>query len=306
VLPIEVLKKGILVAATVGTILTLINQYDWVFGASPLRLIPLVLTYLVPFCVFLFGAYGAGSASDLSHEDTVRATAKGIDLRECSLFDRSLQSLDDLSQKVFDNASQVNSEATDRVVYTEQAHGLVEGLAQEAETTKHKAALMVSDAVSLRSDTTESLTQAQVLVSQIRGAATWAESMRSLLEVFSQDFQQIREVVNVIKGIAGQTNLLALNAAIEAARAGDLGRGFAVVADEVKSLAHKTGEHLARINDNLEKLEVAEAQVLRESSEFSENMNKVLGNRATVQSSSDNMGLSQRLLSEVTQMKQLI
>jgi methyl-accepting chemotaxis protein len=54
--------------------------------------------------------------------------------------------------------------------------------------------------------------------------------------------QEIGDVVNLIRHIAGKTNLLALNATIEAARAGEAGRGFAVVASEVKSLAVQTAK----------------------------------------------------------------
>jgi methyl-accepting chemotaxis protein len=59
--------------------------------------------------------------------------------------------------------------------------------------------------------------------------------------------QEIGEVVNLIRHIAGQTNLLALNATIEAARAGEAGRGFAVVASEVKSLAVQTAKATEKI-----------------------------------------------------------
>jgi methyl-accepting chemotaxis protein len=65
------------------------------------------------------------------------------------------------------------------------------------------------------------------------------ESEQSVQKLRS-DFDQVVNVLGVIKAIADQTNLLALNAAIEAARAGDQGRGFAVVADEVRQLAQRT------------------------------------------------------------------
>jgi len=47
--------KAFAVALIVGSILLCINQFDALFGQSKIRLIPALLTYCVPFVVFLLG-----------------------------------------------------------------------------------------------------------------------------------------------------------------------------------------------------------------------------------------------------------
>jgi len=44
-------RRSIGVAVVVGTILNLINQGDALFGAMPVNLTKIVLTYAVPYCV---------------------------------------------------------------------------------------------------------------------------------------------------------------------------------------------------------------------------------------------------------------
>jgi len=89
---------------------------------------------------------------------------------------------------------------------------------------------------------------AQLVTHSVEEAQATNERMTSLTDAV----QEIGDVVNLIRNIAGQTNLLALNATIEAARAGEAGRGFAVVASEVKSLAVQTAKATEQIATQIE------------------------------------------------------
>jgi methyl-accepting chemotaxis protein len=88
-----------------------------------------------------------------------------------------------------------------------------------------------------------------------RGIAEQAAEADRLTRELAATLQRIREVADLIAGVADQTNLLALNASIEAARAGDAGRGFKVVADEVKELAARSGQSSADISATIDGLE---------------------------------------------------
>lgn len=98
------------------------------------------------------------------------------------------------------------------------------------------------------------------MIGIMQSLAGTMDDARDAIARLAEDSNQVSSMLNVIHDIAGQTNLLALNAAIEAARAGESGRGFAVVADEVRSLAAKSQQSAAEIEQVLARLHATSQQ----------------------------------------------
>tara|TARA_R110002126_G_scaffold39191_3_gene116436 strand:- start:1014 stop:1232 length:219 start_codon:yes stop_codon:yes gene_type:complete len=51
-----IIKRGVIVSIVVGTLLTLINQFEQIAGLQAINPWKAGLSYLVPFCVSVFSA----------------------------------------------------------------------------------------------------------------------------------------------------------------------------------------------------------------------------------------------------------
>ena len=122
-------------------------------------------------------------------------------------------------------------------------------------TSSRRAVLSASEQVAAAS--TELGATASYLTSSARAAVEESDRAASTIASLDASSHQIRQVVTLIRQVAGQSRLLALNATIEAARAGEAGRGFAVVATEVKQLAEQTGSATEQIEAEVAAVQAA-------------------------------------------------
>ncbi len=213
-------------------------------------------------------------ANTISHGDLSRPSLKLTGNDELTDLAKAIndmnQSLLSTVTSVYDSALQISSSSeqllattqqTNQTIFNQQsqtdmvASAMTEMSASAQEVTGHITNTSQA-AQEANTETSEGRNIVDSSIDAIQHLAGQIENTADVIHQLEEDSDNIGKVLDVIKGIAEQTNLLALNAAIEAARAGEQGRGFAVVADEVRTLAGRTQESTAEINQVIEKLQL--------------------------------------------------
>lgn len=265
------LKKAFFVALVVGSILVLINQWQGVFTDVPLDPLKMVLTYIVPFCVFLTGQWSSARERQAGESRTATPLVEETGGQGTAAVDE----ITELGRRVGETANRVNQASQERLKNIQSAAAAIGRVSEQGNQIEHSSGATSAEIDALNNNVLALNQHVQTLLTEVVKASQWSKTLVTEMENFSSEFRQINEITRTIADISDQTNLLALNAAIEAARAGDMGRGFAVVADEVKNLAQKASGKARDIDELVSELSRVESELCQEAGRFSGSLDQI-------------------------------
>ncbi len=129
----------------------------------------------------------------------------------------------------------------------EELSGLAAETEEQTHEAMHSAAKTVEQTIAVSEATFLLQSDAAGISSQVARQTDLISEINQMTVVSRQDIQeltqsseQIHEILDIVKTLAGKTRFLALNANIEAARASSAGKGFAVLANEIKAFSLQT------------------------------------------------------------------
>jgi len=183
---------------------------------------------------------------DYHHQNELGETARHLETTLASLRDTvagvmgNTATLAQEAEQLAQIAAQVEDRSHTQSEAAEATAAAVEEMLTSIEQVAGNArdSLNISEGAAKLCD--EGKQVADEAATEMEGIAASVSETAGLIAALNHRAQEISQIIQLIKEVAGNTNLLALNAAIEAARAGEQGRGFAVVADEVRKLAERT------------------------------------------------------------------
>lgn len=174
----------------------------------------------------------------------------------------SMSSLSQASNAITQSSSSLATYADDTHHATDQVSAAITEMSATVQEVAGNASGAADAAQSADNNARQGLKVMDNTLNAINQLSNEVDHVGSAMAQLETDTSRIGSVLDVIKSVAEQTNLLALNAAIEAARAGDQGRGFAVVADEVRSLAKRTQDSTAEIQQIIEAVQQGAAKAM--------------------------------------------
>ena len=262
------LIRGLIVAFVVGSVLNMINQGNAIITWDGVNFSALMMNYCVPFFVSVGSSWltqrgiQTKAASVVDEAPTAQLTAKPEKIvtkqvEQSAIPEHNHKELSDalnIVRTIGGNAERVNNLNRERSgtmnLILDKTRELDDKLV--AIGVKTESSLQDLDAMDQKLKHT-CMSVGRILEGAKSGSQT-TTALSNSLEIFSEKFNEIHQLIEVILKISSQTNLLALNATIEAARAGEAGRGFSVVASEVKDLAASTDQAAKSISSIVEQM----------------------------------------------------